>query len=290
MANQRCDAVLDSHVAGYCECGAALLKPDAPGGGGLWRVRVDCGHPPVSCAYLCNAEAEASPHGGDYTASSSSGSGSSRGFDSSGTTSTSSDPSSSARWRSGILPPSAVGSYAVAGHGARHPLLAHLPHGVTAHEALGGSGGRSSSVTSSSSGSMESSARGASRLAGASLLSAHGSTYSHSGLSLLPAAHMPWAWHTKAGLWHSSGSDWVVAPLLNAVASRHRAQQVRSARSSSSETPTEVDAGPGGGEAGGDGGGGRAKVSGLGPIAAYEAHVASVVAHPPCREVKVYGL
>ena len=35
------------------------------------------------------------------------------------------------------------------------------------------------------------------------------------GLPLLPAAHVPWAWHTKAGLWQSPGSDWPVAPLLS---------------------------------------------------------------------------
>ena len=264
----------------------------------MWRVRVDCGHPPVSCAYLCNAEAEASPHGGDTTASSSSSSssssdGSSRGFSSS--SSSSSDSTSSSRWQSGVLPPSAVGSYAVAGHGARHPLLAHLPHGVTAHEALGGGRGSISSTGSSSSTDSGTTERSVSSSAsrstdalipdnGSSRSSSGRTTYSHTGLSLLPAAHVPWAWHTKAGVWHSPGSDWAVAPLLSAVASRHRFQKARIGTRSASSSEASADIEAGAGEAGGVGSNG-AKRAVLGPISAYEAHVAKAVAHPPCLEV-----
>ena len=259
---------------------------------------MDCGHPPVSCAYLCNAEAEASPHGGDTTASSSSSSssssdGSSRGFSSS--SSSSSDSTSSSRWQSGVLPPSAVGSYAVAGHGARHPLLAHLPHGVTAHEALGGGRGSISSTGSSSSTDSGTTERSVSSSAsrstdalipdnGSSRSSSGRTTYSHTGLSLLPAAHVPWAWHTKAGVWHSPGSDWAVAPLLSAVASRHRFQKARIGTRSASSSEASADIEAGAGEAGGVGSNG-AKRAVLGPISAYEAHVAKAVAHPPCLEV-----
>jgi hypothetical protein len=64
----QCHEVINSTSAGYCECGSALLRPEASESGGATRVRLECGHTPLSCAYICNSDpvlqqtVEASPH------------------------------------------------------------------------------------------------------------------------------------------------------------------------------------------------------------------------------------
>lgn len=52
----QCHDIINSTLAGYCECGSSSLRPEAINSGGLTRVRLECGHTPLTCNYICNSD------------------------------------------------------------------------------------------------------------------------------------------------------------------------------------------------------------------------------------------